>query len=116
MNRRGAVETDTDATETRSLFGAWDEVRQEPAYGLDGDRQKGGAILIQASMRNVGTWRSDEKGETQGARTPRVRVPKRSAGADQLVVAMKPGNAGGAKGLNRLASGVSQPARGGAHA
>ena len=66
-------------------------------------------------MRNVGTWRSDAKGEAQGDGTPRVRVPKRSAGADQLVVALKPGNAGGAKGLNRPAKEVSQPARGGAH-
>jgi len=48
--------------------------------------------------------------------TLRVRVPKRSAGADRLVVVMKPGNAGGAKGPNRPASDVGQPARGGAYA
>jgi hypothetical protein len=66
-------------------------------------------------MRNVGTWRPDVKGDTLGAGTPRVRVPMRGAGADQLVVAVKPGNAGGAKGLNHPVSKVSQPDRGGTH-
>ena len=95
-------------------FGICEEVQRGPAYWLDGGRQIDGAILVQAFMRNVGTWRSDAKGEAQGAGTPRVRLPRRSAGADQLVVVMKPGNAGGAKGLNRPASDVGQPARGGA--
>lgn len=40
----------------------------------------------------------------------------RGGGADELVVAMKPGNAGGAKELADLASGIGQPARGGADA
>ena len=44
---------------------AWDKVQQEPVYGLDGDRQIGGASLVQAFMRNLGTWRSDAKGRTQ---------------------------------------------------
>lgn len=96
-------------------FGVCEEVQREPAYWLGGGRQIGGAILVQAFMRNVGTWRSDAKGEAQGATTPRVRVPRRSAGADQLAVAMRPGNAGGAKGLNRPAAEVGQPGRGGAH-
>jgi hypothetical protein len=43
----------------------WDEVQQEPVYGLDDDRQIGGASLAQAFMRNMGTWRSDAKGRTQ---------------------------------------------------
>jgi len=34
----------------------------------------------------------------------------RGTGADQPVVASKPGNAGGAKGLNGLAKGMDQPA------
>ena len=38
----------------------------------------------------------------------------RGAGADGLEVAMKPGNAGGAKGPDTLAPGHSQPAMGGA--
>ena len=44
---------------------ACDQVQQEPVYGLDGDRQIGGASLAQAFMRNMGTWRSDVKGGTQ---------------------------------------------------
>ncbi len=40
----------------------------------------------------------------------------RSGGADELVVAMKPGNADGAKELADLAEGRGQPARGGADA
>jgi hypothetical protein len=38
----------------------------------------------------------------------------RGAGADGLVVAMKPGNAGGAKGPDTPAAGRGQPAMGGA--
>ncbi len=37
----------------------------------------------------------------------------RGTEADQLVVVMKPGNAGGAKGLNRSATDAGQPAMGG---
>lgn len=99
----------------QASFAACEGVQRGPVYWLDGGRQIDGAILVQAFMRNVGTWRSDVKGEAQGAGTSRVRVPTRSAGADQLVVVKKPGNAGGAKGLNRSVSGVSQPARGGTH-
>ena len=38
----------------------------------------------------------------------------RGEGADEPVVAVKPGNAGGAKGLDDLADGVGQPEMGGA--
>ena len=38
---------------------------QEPAYGVGAVRRKGGVSLIQASVRNVGTCRSDVKGEPQ---------------------------------------------------
>ena len=40
----------------------------------------------------------------------------RGEGADGLVVAMKPGNAGGAKESDDLAEGIGQPAMGGTHA
>ena len=40
----------------------------------------------------------------------------RGTGADQPVVATKPGNAGGAKGLNGSAEGMDQPVMGGIHA
>jgi hypothetical protein len=43
-----------------------------------------------------------------------MRVPMRGEGADGLVVAMKPGNAGGAKGPNSPAKGAGQPVMGGA--
>jgi hypothetical protein len=43
-------------------------------------------------------------------------VPKRGAGTDGLVVAKKPGNAGGAKEPDSPALGSGQPARGGADA
>lgn len=38
------------------------------------------------------------KGDPQAEETVRGRVPMRGTGADRLVVAMRPGNAGGAKG------------------
>jgi hypothetical protein len=37
----------------------------------------------------VRTCRSDAKGDVQAAHTARTRVPKRSTGAEQLVVGMK---------------------------
>jgi len=103
------------AIETRLLEQAWDEVRKGPAYGPDGGRCRGGARLVQAFMWNVGTECSDVKGETRGENLRRVRVPKRSIGTDWLVVVMKPGNAGGAKGPGCPVSGVGQPERVGAH-
>ena len=53
------------------------------------------------------------KGEPQAAETARGRVPMRGTGTDRLVVATKPGNAGGAKraGCSGLLGG--QPPRGG---
>lgn len=99
----------------QTSFAVCEGVQRGPAYWLGGGWRIDGAILVQAFMRNVGTWRSDARGAAQGAGTLRAGVPKRSAGADQLVVVKKPGNACGAKGLNHPAEGVSQPGRGGAH-
>ena len=45
---------------------AWDAVEAKPAYGLDGDRHKGGVSLAQALAWNVGTCRHDAKGKVQG--------------------------------------------------
>ena len=50
---------------------------------------KGSANLIQALVGNVGTCRSDDKGEIQVEETTRVRVPMRGTGAEQSVVGMK---------------------------
>jgi hypothetical protein len=45
-----------------------------------------------------------------------MSVPMRGTGTDGLVVARKPGNAGGAKEPDSPAPGSGQPARGGADA
>ncbi len=71
--------------------------------------------LFQALLGNVGTCRTNAKEEVQMVRIMRARVPMWYTGAEQLVVALKLGNAGGAKGLRHLVSLVGQPERGGAH-
>ena len=100
---------------TRLQSLAWDAVKAGPAYGLDDDRREGGASSVQALAGNVGTCRHDAKGRPQW-KTHKDQVPMRGTGADQPVVASKPGNAGGAKGLNGSAKGMDQPAMGGIHA
>ena len=47
--------------------------------------------------------------DPQAAETVRGRVAMRGTGADRLVVAVKPGNAGGAKGTGRPGSVSGQP-------
>lgn len=81
--------------------GAWGK----PVYCPSGGRHQGGVSSVQALAENVGTRSPDVKGEPQAASHARGRVPKRGTGADQLVVVMKPGNAGGAKGLSDPAFG-----------
>jgi hypothetical protein len=49
------------------------------------------------------------KREPQAAGTVRGRVVMRAAGADRLVVALRPGNSGGAKGTGRPGSLGGQP-------
>ena len=61
-------------------------------------------------LRPVGTVPGRlRKGEPQVAGTARGRVPMRVAGTDRLVVVMKPGNAGGAKGAGCPGLLVGQP-------
>ena len=48
--------------ETRPQSLAWDAVKAGPAYGLDGDRRKGGASSVQAPVWNLGTPRPDTVG------------------------------------------------------
>ena len=71
--------------------------------------------LFQAFLGNVGICRTNAKGEVQVVRIMRARVPMWYTGAEQLVVALRLGNAGGAKGLRHSVSLVGQPERGGAH-
>src|SRR6266851_2049399 len=70
--------------------------RENPEACPSGIRHVGGAKLNQALVklnqalvRNVRTCRSDAKGDVQAAHTARTRVPKRSTGAEQLVVGKK---------------------------
>ena len=53
------------------------------------------------------------EGGPQAAGTARGRVPRRGTGTDRPVVAMRPGNAGGAKGTGRPGSLAGQPSLGG---
>src|SRR6516225_10834677 len=61
-------------------------------------RHVGGAKLDQAFVWNVRTWPAMPREKTQTATTARSKVPMRRRGADCLVLAMKRGNARGAKG------------------
>lgn len=54
-------------------------------------------------------WTGRSKGASQAAETVRGRVPVRGTGADRLIVVVKPGNAGGAKGTGCLGSFGDQP-------
>ncbi len=103
-----------DVAETRIQGLAWDEARRMPADCPSGDRHKDGVSPVQALVRNVGNCRLDAKGDLQVVDTMRSRVPMRGEGADGLVVAKKPGNAGGAKGPDSLADDAGQPEMGGA--
>jgi uncharacterized Ntn-hydrolase superfamily protein len=69
--------------------------------------------LIWALVWNYGNQGADAKGEAQVDENHEARVPKRHFGADQLVRAMKAGNAAGAKGLGQAAAFVVQLATGG---
>ena len=95
------------------------QVWGEPADCPDGVRHVGGASLAWALARNGRTCRPDtvpdlvgrgREGVPQAANTVRGRVPSRGTGADRLVVVMKPGNAGGAKGTGHPGLLGGQPA------
>lgn len=86
-----------------------------PADWLGGVRCGGGVTLLQALLGNVGTGRADVKGEIQVVSTTRMSVPRRRTGTDLPVVAMKSGNADGAKGRGHSLLIVGQPERGGTH-
>jgi hypothetical protein len=84
--------------ETGARMSPRDKAWKEPVYGPGGDRRRGGASRVQALVWNVGTERLDVKGNVRGDEPRRANVPMRDDGADRSVLAMKPGNAGGAKG------------------
>ena len=92
-----------------------------PVYCLGGVRHEGGVSPVQALVWNVRTCRLAEptdvfwlvQGGLQAAGTVRGRVPVRGTGADRLVVAVMPGNAGGAKETGYRVSVAGQPFSGG---
>jgi hypothetical protein len=63
-----------------------------------------------APILSAGCWTGRREGELQAAETVRGGVPKWGRRADRLVVALKPGNAGGAKGTGCPGSFGGQPA------
>lgn len=65
------------------------EICKRLGYWADGDRRIGGVNLIWAPIGNCGNQSFDVKREIQEAETSSMRVPKQSAGADQLVLVKK---------------------------
>jgi hypothetical protein len=65
---------------------------------------------VTTMLRPVGTVPGRvRKGEPQVAGTARGRVPMRIAGTNRLIIMMKPGNAGGAKGAGCPGLLIGQP-------
>jgi hypothetical protein len=104
--------------------------RDEPGRYLSTAQVVSGMQVARACLRLwYGTWepvvsialagtRTDwvpgqQEGEPQGSNTSRGRVPMRGTGADRPVVAVKPGNAGRAKGTGHLGLLSGQPLMGG---
>ena len=103
-----------DVAETRGAFHSWDKVRRKPADWPGGNRYLGGAIPMTGSCAERGNLCHDAKGDLRSGRTARSRVPMRGTGADGFVVAVRPGNSGGAKEPDLSAKEIGQPATGGA--
>ena len=83
--------------------------------GLCGCRRRCGTTPKTGYSAEHGNQSLRCKGRAPSSRPARSRVPKRSTGADQLVVARICVNAQGAKELNRPALEICQPTRGGAY-
>ena len=56
---------DRDGVKTGFLYRVQDEAWEKPAYCPSGLRCKSGVTLLQAFARDLGTCRSDDKGEAQ---------------------------------------------------
>lgn len=69
--------------------------------------------LVQASVRNCGNQSSRCEGRSTSGRSHEARVPMRGTGTDRLVVAMKAGNAAGAKGSGQVVAFTAQLETGG---
>jgi hypothetical protein len=96
-------------------------LRDEPGGDLPTAQAVPGMEVARARLRLwCGTWEPvapmptascRRKEGPQEAATSRGRVPTGGTGADRLVVAMRPGNAGGAKEAGHLGSFGGQPQR-----
>ena len=64
--------------------------------------------LVQASVRNCGNQSPRCKGRSTSGRSHEARVPMRGTGTDRPVVAMKAGNAAGAKGSGQVVAFAAQ--------
>lgn len=84
-----------------------------PDYWASGDRRIGGVKLIQASVWNCGNQSFRCQGRSTSGGNHEARVPMRSTGTDRSVVAMKAGNAAGAKGSGQAVALGVQLATGG---
>lgn len=65
MNRPMKCREVKSDVKTRAQSLLWDKSKGNLITDLDGVRHKGGMTLILALVRNVGTYRSDAKGEVQ---------------------------------------------------
>ena len=103
-----------NVAETRLQLLAWDEARRKPVDWPSGDRHEDGVRPARGSCAERGNRSPRRQGRSPSGRPVRRRVPMRGTGTDGSAVAMKPGNAGGAKGPNSPAEDIGQPERGGA--
>jgi hypothetical protein len=85
-----------------------DAVHRKSGYWVVDARRIGGVRLSQAQVGNYGNQSPRCEGRIPSGGTARRRVPKRGTGADQLVRALKAGNAAGAKGLGQTAALAAQ--------
>lgn len=70
MNRRRHAETHEMMSKLRKGTIPQDNLRGETEFWRKGIRHIGGATLVQAQLRNVGTCRCDVKGELQARAKP----------------------------------------------
>lgn len=95
----GTSLADTCLLARRSPADRW----REPGLGASAERGR-------SSPRHSRTWLSARgQGVPQAAETVRGRVPSRGRKSDHPILVMKPGNAGGAKGMGCPDSLLDQP-------
>jgi len=96
--------------QNRELTGSPGRICRKPAYCPDGVRYRGGVNVVQALVRNVGTYDpNDNNGKVTSGKPARTKVQMQGIGAEQSVVVMKFRNGNGAKGLYYLVLNNGQP-------